>query len=151
MNSELPHQTLDILLVEDSLSDIEFTREGLAEANFANTLHVVKDGVAALDFLYHRGDYAKAPEPDLVLLDLNLPRKHGFEVLRDIKADAALKHIPVIVLTTSSAAHDVRKSYDLNANSFISKPVELDHYLAAIRAIKDFWFDLARLPKATVN
>jgi CheY-like chemotaxis protein len=151
MTPTAPTPPVDILLVEDSLADIEFTREGLAELRFANTLHVVKDGDAAVDFLRRRGEYAGAPEPGLVLLDLNLPRKHGFEVLREIKTDGALRHIPVIVLSTSSAEQDIKQSYALNANSFVTKPVELDNYLAVIRAIKEFWLDTARLPKSEAN
>jgi two-component system, chemotaxis family, response regulator Rcp1 len=136
-----------ILLVEDSPSDVAMTRAALREGRIANDLHSVSDGVAAMAFLRRVGQYADAPQPDLVILDLNLPRMDGREVLEQIKADDHLKIIPVVVLTTSSAEEDVLRSYRLQANSYVTKPVGLEPFLAAVRGIEDFWLFLVRLPK----
>lgn len=135
-----------ILLVEDSPTDIELTQEALAEARVANALHVVRDGEEAMAFLRREGAYADAPLPDIVLLDWNLPRMDGGEVLEAIRGDPALTHIPVIVLTTSSSDEDVLRSYRLHANSYVRKPLDLDQFIDAIRAIEGYWLSIVRLP-----
>jgi two-component system, chemotaxis family, response regulator Rcp1 len=137
---------IQILLVEDSPSDVELTVEAMREAKVANELHVVVDGVDAMDFLRREGQHTKAPRPDLVLLDLNLPRKDGKEVLAEIQADPLLRPIPVAVLTTSEAESDVLRSYQLGANCFITKPVGLPEFLEVIQAIEEFWLTIVRLP-----
>lgn len=139
--------TTRVLLVEDSPADLELTRELLEESAMACELHVARDGEAALDFLHRRGAHSRAPRPDLVLLDLNLPRRSGWEVLRECKADPGLRAIPVVVLTTSRAEEDVAGAYDLQANCFVSKPLDLDGYAATMRAIELFWLTTARLPR----
>jgi two-component system, chemotaxis family, response regulator Rcp1 len=137
---------IQILLVEDSPSDVELTVEALREAKITNALHVVSDGVDAMAFLRREGQYATACRPDLVLLDLNLPRKDGREVLAEMREDPSLQPIPVAVLTTSSAESDVLRSYQLGANCFIVKPVRLEEFLEVIRVIGDFWLSIVRLP-----
>jgi CheY-like chemotaxis protein len=139
-------RTIDTLLVEDNRADIRLTQEAMAEADVKGTLHVVRDGNEAMDFLRHRGAYGSAPRPDLILLDLNLPGLDGREVLAQIKSDPQLRQIPVVVLTTSSDAYDVARTYDLQVNCFITKPVDLDHFLKVIGAIKEFWIDTVTLP-----
>ena len=135
-----------ILIVEDSAGDVRLTREFLREAGVATELSVVHDGVEALEFLHCRGAYAAVRRPDLILLDLNLPRKPGRELLADIKADPQLRRIPVLVLTTSRAEQDVLASYDLHANCYITKPPDLDRFIDVIRAIEQFWLRTVRLP-----
>jgi two-component system, chemotaxis family, response regulator Rcp1 len=135
-----------ILLVEDNAADIRLTQEALKDAKILNELHVARDGVEALDFLRGRGAHEQAPRPDIVILDLNLPRKHGKEVLAEMKADAALRSIPLAVLTTSDAEVDVLESYDLGANCFLTKPVDLDQFLKVVRAVEEFWLGVVRLP-----
>lgn len=137
---------MQILLVEDNPGDIRLTQEALKESTVGNTLHVVKDGVEAIDFLRKKGRYSASPNPDIILLDLNLPRKDGREVLAEIKADDRLKLIPVIILTTSDAEQDILKSYTLHANCFITKPVDLDQFIFIIRQIETFWFNVVKLP-----
>jgi two-component system, chemotaxis family, response regulator Rcp1 len=137
---------IEILLVEDSPSDVDLTKEALAEAKVLNHLHVVGDGVAALAFLRREGPYASAPVPDLILLDLNLPKKDGREVLAEIKADPALRRIPVVILTTSQADEDILQSYDLHANCYVTKPVDLDQFVKVVRSIEDFWLEIVKLP-----
>jgi two-component system response regulator len=137
---------IDILLVEDSPSDVRLTREALKEAKVFNTLHVVQDGVEALAFLHKEGQYADRPEPHLILLDLNLPKKDGRQVLAEIKQDAKLQNIPVVVLTTSRAEEDVVRSYNLRANAYVTKPVELQQFLEVIHAIEQFWLAVVTLP-----
>ena len=137
---------IEILLVEDSPADILLTREAFEESRILNTLHVTEDGVQAMDFLRKRGAYASAPRPDLILLDLNLPRKNGREVLAEIKADPDLKKIPIVVLTTSGAEEDVLRAYDLNANCYVVKPVGFDNFMEAIQSIRHFWFSIVTLP-----
>lgn len=139
---------VEILLVEDNPGDVRLTREAMREAKVANTLHSVADGVEALQFLRREGPFADAPRPDIILLDLNLPRKDGREVLSELKADPDLRMIPVVVLTTSRAEEDVIKSYQLYANCYISKPVDLEEFMAVVRAIDDFWLTIVRLPAA---
>lgn len=137
---------IEILLVEDSPTDVLIAREALTEAKLYNTIHVADDGVEAMDFLYKRGKFASAPRPDLILLDLNLPRKNGREVLAEIKADDDLKNIPVVVLTTSSDEEDILKSYDLHANCYVIKPVEFPNFVRAVQSIQQFWFSVVTLP-----
>ncbi len=141
-----PIRPIDILLVEDSAADVRLTREALKEAKVLNTLHVVQDGMAALAFLRQRSPYAESPRPDLILLDLNLPRKDGREVLAEIKQDEALKRIPVVVLTTSRAEEDVVRSYDLHANAYVTKPVDLGQFLRVVRSLEEFWLAVVTLP-----
>lgn len=135
-----------ILLVEDSPSDIRLTQKVLTDARIANELHVVKDGVDALAFVRREGQYADAAAPDLILLDLNLPRMDGREVLRAIKSDPNLHNIPVIVLTTSRAERDVLESYEMHANSYIAKPIDLGEFIDVVRSIEGYWLSIVRLP-----
>ena len=136
----------NLLLVEDNQADADLTREGLADGKLLFTLHHVIDGVQAMAFLRKEGEHAAAPTPDLVLLDLNLPRKDGREVLREIKQDPALRTIPVVVLTSSEAEGDIIKSYDLHANCYIIKPVQLHKFISVVHSIEDFWLMIAKLP-----
>lgn len=149
MTTDLNPRIIDILLVEDSPADVLITREALTEAKLLNTIHVVENGVEALEFLRQQGQYAAVPRPDLILLDLNLPRKNGREVLAEIKADERLKSIPVVVLTTSRAEEDVLKSYNLHANCYVVKPVEFDNFVKAVQSIRQFWFTVVTLPPET--
>jgi CheY-like chemotaxis protein len=135
-----------ILLVEDNPADVEILRESFLESKVANQLHVVNDGEAALNFLYRRGEFATAPHPDLVLLDIGLPKKSGLEVLAEIKVDPELRHVPVIILTTSQAEEDIFRSYDLHANSYITKPVHLSELFEVLKTIEDFWLGIVKLP-----
>lgn len=138
---------IQILLVEDSPGDVALTTEALRDARIANDLHVVTDGEAAMAFLRREDEYAGAPRPDLVLLDLNLPRKDGREVLGEVKWDEDLRRIPIVVLTTSTAEIDILESYDLHANCYISKPVDFGNFLDVVRSIEGFWLSIVRLPK----
>ncbi len=137
---------VEILLVEDSPSDIHLTRKALTSNKLKNNLHVVEDGDAALDFLYQRPPYEDAVQPDLILLDLNLPTLDGREVLAHIKADANLKHIPVVILTTSSAHDDIAKSYALHANCYVTKPLSLNQFVEVVKQIEGFWLSIVKLP-----
>ena len=137
---------IEILLVEDNPADVRLTQEALKEGKVRNNLFVARDGVEALEFLRRQGPHAKATKPDLILLDLNLPRKDGREVLADIKNDDNLRTIPVVVLTTSSAEAYILKSYNLNANCYITKPVDLEQFVQVIKSIDDFWLTVVRLP-----
>jgi chemotaxis family two-component system response regulator Rcp1 len=137
---------IEILLVEDNPGDVRLTKEVLKEGRIHNRLNVANDGVEALDFLHRRGVYADAKPQDLILLDLNLPRMNGQEVLTEIKNDPELKHIPVVVLTTSSAEEDVVCAYDLHANCYITKPVDLNQFVQVVQSIEDFWLTIVRLP-----
>jgi CheY-like chemotaxis protein len=137
---------IEILLVEDSPSDTELTREALRDAKVRNHLTVVEDGVQAMDLLRQQGPYAGAPRPDLIMLDLNLPRKDGREVLAEIKEDPDLKAIPVVILTTSQAEQDILRAYNLHANCYITKPVDFAQFLQAVRSIETFWLLVVRLP-----
>lgn len=139
-------EQIDILLVEDSPADILMTREALAFHNVRHPLHVVTDGVVAMQYLRREGQYHGAPRPNLIILDLNLPRKSGREVLMEVKADADLRTIPVVILTTSAAEEDVEKSYGLNANCYITKPVDFTAYTDVIRTIDEFWLHIVTLP-----
>ena len=146
MNNVSSSRSIEILLVEDSEGDVRLTREALHDAKLANNLHVVTDGEAALAYLRRQAPYSEAPKPDLILLDLNLPKKDGREVLAEIKSDPVLRRIPVVVLTTSQAERDIITSYDLHANCFISKPVDLDQFVTVVSSIKEFWFTIVKLP-----
>jgi len=137
---------IEILLVEDSATDVLLAQEALVEAKLRNNLHVVKDGVEAMAFLRREGAYSAVPRPDLILLDLNMPRKDGREVLAEVKADERLKNIPVVVLTTSHAQEDVLEAYGLHANCYISKPVDFEQFTNVVRAINQFWFTVVTLP-----
>ncbi|BCS52242.1 response regulator [Geobacter sp. SVR] len=139
-------KSVEILLVEDNPADVHLLQEAFQESRIANHLSVVKDGELAMDFLYHRGEYAAVPRPDLVLLDIGLPKKSGLEVLAEIKDDPGLRRIPVIMLTTSKAEADILMSYDLHANSFITKPVHLHELFEVVRQIEEFWFEIVKLP-----
>ncbi|MEV5319368.1 response regulator [Streptomyces sp. NPDC052687] len=140
---------IDVLLVEDDPGDELMTREAFEDNKIGNTLHVVRDGEEALDFLYRRGDHTDAPRPDLILLDLNLPKYDGRQVLERIKSDPDLSLIPVVVLTTSAAEEDILRSYKLHANAYVTKPVDLDQFIAAVRQIDDFFVQVVRLPGRT--
>jgi len=137
---------IQILLVEDDPGDVLITREAFAENKVKNQLSVVADGEAALGFLRREGDFASAPRPDLILLDLNLPRKPGHEVLAEIKSDPVLQRIPVVILTTSDAEEDIVRSYDLHANAYVTKPVDFDCFLNVVRQIDDFFVTVVKLP-----
>jgi two-component system, chemotaxis family, response regulator Rcp1 len=138
---------IEILLVEDSPDDIELTLEAFKDAKVRNKVHVAEDGTEALAFLRKEGKYADAPHVDVILLDLNLPGKHGREVLAEIKADKKLKRIPVVVLTISQAEEDILKSYDLGANSYVVKPVDLEQFMGAVKSIEGFWLTFVKLPQ----
>lgn len=137
---------IDILLVEDNPGDVRLTEEALREGKIKNRLFVVSDGVEALSYLRREGEYANSVMPDLILLDLNLPRMDGRQVLQNIKEDESLKSIPVVVLTTSDAEDDVLRSYNLHANCYITKPVDLDQFLTIVRSIENFWLSVVKLP-----
>jgi chemotaxis family two-component system response regulator Rcp1 len=139
-------ELVQVLLVEDNLADIEMTLEALEEAKLANEVHTMRDGALALDYLHRRAGYEDAVRPDLIILDLNLPKRSGHEVLSDLKADADLRRIPVAILTTSSAESDVMRSYDLGANCYLTKPVNVSAFLEVVQSIEDFWFGLVKLP-----
>lgn len=142
---------VQILLVEDNPGDVRLTIEALKEAKVLNKLTVVKDGIEALSLLRRQAQHARATRPDLILLDLNLPKKDGREVLAEIKADDNLKHIPVVILTTSQDEQDVLKSYNLYANCYITKPVDLDQFITVVKSIEDFWLGIVVLPKSGKN
>jgi chemotaxis family two-component system response regulator Rcp1 len=137
---------IQVLLVEDNPGDVRLTKEALKEGKLLNQLTVVGDGVEALSFLRRQGIYADAPQPELILLDLNLPKKDGREVLAEIKADPNLRRIPVVVLTTSSSEEDILKIYDLHANCYITKPVDLEQFMGVVKSIEDFWVSVVKLP-----
>ena len=144
-NSGNSHK-VEILLVEDNPGDVRLIMKAFKECRLRNHISVVEDGVEAIAFLRRQGKYPSAPRPHLILLDLNLPRKSGREVLEEIKADRELRRIPVVVLTTSSAEHDLLRSYDLHANCYINKPVDLEQFVVVVRSIEDFWLTLVKLP-----
>jgi CheY-like chemotaxis protein len=137
---------VEILLVEDNLGDARLTREALKEGKVYNNLHWVKDGVEALEFLHRKGKHKAAPRPDIILLDLNLPKKDGREVLEEIKADPNLMRIPVVILTTSQAEEDVLKTYSLHANCYVTKPVDLEQFIKVVKSIDNFWLTVVTLP-----
>ncbi|MFB6155303.1 MAG: response regulator, partial [Haloferacaceae archaeon] len=131
---------------EDNPGDVKLTEKAFENARLSNDLHVVNDGVEALDFLHRRGEYEDAPRPDLILLDLNLPRKPGEEVLEEVKADEALKRLPVVILTSSEAEEDILQTYDLHANAYLTKPVSFDGFTEVIQKIEGFWFSVVKYP-----
>jgi two-component system, chemotaxis family, response regulator Rcp1 len=139
-------QSIEILLVEDNAGDIRLTREALRDSKMANRMNTVRDGGAALAYLRQQGEYAQATRPDLILLDLNLPKKDGREVLAEIKNDPGLRRIPVVIITSSKAEEDVLRSYNLHANCYITKPVDLDKFVTVVRAIENFWVSIVKLP-----
>jgi chemotaxis family two-component system response regulator Rcp1 len=140
------NKPVEILLVEDNPGDVRLTMEALKEGRLLNHVSVAEDGVEALAFLRQEGKYANEARPDLILLDLNLPKKDGREVLAEIKEDPELRHIPVVVLTTSTAEQDVLRTYDLHANCYISKPVDFDQFIQVVKSVGDFWFSVVILP-----
>jgi chemotaxis family two-component system response regulator Rcp1 len=142
----MPVEAIEILLVEDNPGDVRLTKEALKDSKLHNNLHVVEDGVEALAFLRREGQYNAMPTPDIILLDLNLPRKSGREVLEEIKSSENLKRIPVVVLTTSDDESDILASYNLHANCYITKPVDLSRFITIVKNIKDFWFTIVKLP-----
>ncbi|MFJ3929492.1 MULTISPECIES: response regulator [unclassified Streptomyces] len=144
---DTPVEPIEVLLVEDDPGDELMTREAFEDNKIRNTLHVVRDGQEALEFLFRKGGYAQAPRPDLILLDLNLPKYDGRQVLERIKSDEDLAMIPVVVLTTSSAEEDILRSYKLHANAYVTKPVDLEQFIAAVRQIDDFFVSVVRLPR----
>ena len=137
---------VEILLVEDNEGDVGLIEEVFEEGRINNILHVAEDGEEAMLFLLKEGQFAESPRPDLILLDLNLPKKDGREVLKEIKEDESLKMIPVVVLTTSKSEEDILKSYDLHANSYITKPVDFDQFMKVVKSIEDFWLEVVKLP-----
>lgn len=139
-------RSIEVLLVEDNPGDVRLMREAFWEVDVRHCLHTVPDGVQAIDFLRRREGHERAPRPDLIVLDLNLPRKGGREVLSEIKADPRLRKIPVVVLSSSTSDDDVTAAYDLHANCYVSKPVDFDHFVQVVRSIEHFWFGTARLP-----
>lgn len=146
MTTEQAGKRIEILLVEDNIGDQRLTVEAFKDSKLCNRLNVAGDGVEALEFLKKEGKYANAPTPDLILLDLNMPRKDGREVLAEIKLDEKLRRIPVVILTTSQAEADILKTYNLHANCYITKPVDLDQFLQMIKSLEDFWFSIVKLP-----
>ncbi len=147
MNESRQFHPIDILLVDDDLADIKLTKRALEAGRVLNNVHVVKDGIEAMAFLRGEEKFANAPRPDLVLLDLNMPRMDGREVLQEVKADDHLKSIPIVVLSTSAADSDVAMSYSSHANSYISKPVDTEQFNKAILAVTDYWFSVVKLPQ----
>lgn len=137
---------IEIFLVEDNPGDVRLTQEALKESKVINNLSVAVDGVEAMDFLHHKGKWTQAPYPDLILLDLNLPKKDGREILEEIKADNDLKRIPVVVLTTSKAEEDILRMYDQHANCYITKPIDFDQFIEVVRSIENFWLSIVKLP-----
>lgn len=146
MSNQRIGNPIEILLVEDNPGDVRLIQEVFKEFKVRNRIHVAEDGEQALAFLYRTGAYARAPEPDLILLDLNLPRKDGREVLAEIKDHPTLKHIPVVIVTSSQAEADVARSYNLHANCYISKPVDLDQFMTVVKSIESFWLTVVKLP-----
>lgn len=146
MDGQTMGRPVEILLVEDNPGDVRLTREALKEGKVCNNLHVAEDGDKALAFLRQGGNGAGAPRPDLILLDLNLPKRDGRELLAEIKSDPSLRRIPVVILTTSRAEEDILKTYDLHANCYITKPVDLEQFISVVKAIEDFWLTIVKLP-----
>ena len=139
---------IDILLIEDNPGDVRLTREAFKLAKMKNNLHVAADGSEALDFLFKKGPYENTPNPDLILLDLNLPKIDGRQLLQEIKKDKQLRTIPVIVLTTSTAEEDILQTYHLHANCYISKPMEMDEFVTVVKTIENFWLSIVKLPNS---
>lgn len=139
-------RAVEILMAEDSPGDVLLTRKALENSKLKINLHAVSDGVEAIQFLRREGEYGDVPTPDIVFLDLNMPRKDGREVLTEIKTDPLLRHIPVVILTTSDSEQDIERSYELNANCYITKPVDMDQFVKVVSSIEDFWFTIVKLP-----
>ena len=146
MSAQGRSRPIEVLLVEDNPGDVRLTREALKDGKVSNNLSVMQDGVEALRFLRREGPYADAPRPDVVLLDLNLPKKDGRQVLQEMKQDRSLRTIPVVVLTSSDAERDIVGAYELQASCFITKPVDLDQFITVVKSIEDFWFSIVKLP-----
>jgi len=146
MNRRSDNKMVEILLVEDSLGDIRLTQEAFKESKLNSNVNVVRNGVEALAFLRREEQYIDAPRPDLILLDLNMPTMDGYETLAEIKADPDLRRIPVVILTISDAEDDIRKTYDLHANCYVTKPVDLDQFTNVLKSIEDFWLTIVKLP-----
>ena len=151
MNSQTTGRPIEILLVDDNPGDVRLTLEALRDGKVQNTLHVVRDGVEAIAFLRREGKYADVPRPGLILLDLNLPKKDGTQVLAEIKEDPALKHIPVVILTGSKAGEDIIKAYNLHANCYVTKPIDLEQFITVVQYITDFWLTIVKLPTGEDN
>lgn len=143
---EILARPVEILLVEDNEGDVGLIEEVLEETKIRNILHVAKDGEEAILFLHDAGKFSGSPRPDIILLDLNLPKKDGREVLREIKEDSNLKNIPVIVLTTSGAEKDILRAYDLHANAYVTKPLDFDQFIMVVKSIANFWLEIVKLP-----
>jgi CheY-like chemotaxis protein len=146
MREAIDGRPVEILLIEDNPGDVELAREGLRECKIRNNLYAVGDGVEASAFLHRKGVYASSPRPDLIILDLNLPKRDGRDLLREIKEDEELMRIPVVILTTSAAEEDILRSYSLHANCYVTKPLGLDQFLHVVRSIETFWFTIVQLP-----
>lgn len=146
MNNNYPHRLIEILLIEDNPGDVRLTQEVLREGKIFNHLNVVEDGVQAIEFLHRQGKFTRAPRPDLILLDLNLPRKDGREVLEEIKFNLELRRIPVVVLTTSQSEDDILRAYNFHANCYITKPIDLEQFIKVVRSIEAFWLTIVKLP-----
>jgi len=146
-STQTPVRPAEVLLVEDNPGDVRLTLEALKEGKVLNVVHVASDGEEAMKFLHREGPFADVPRPNLILLDLNLPKKDGREVLAEVKADPDLKRIPVVILTTSQAEEDIAKTYNLHANCYITKPVDLDQFLHVVQSIEDFWLAIVQLPR----
>ena len=140
-------RSVEILLVDDNIGDVVLTKEALKGADFSNRVSIARDGFEALDFLRRTGKYADAPQPDLILLDINMPRKNGYEVLQEISRDEELQLIPVVILTSSEAEDDIRRAYELRANCYVTKPADLDEMVKIVQAIDYFWTTVAKLPR----
>jgi len=146
MTNQMMGKPVEILLVEDNPGDVRLAQEAFRDSKVRNTIHTVEDGVKAMEFLRKEGSYKNAPRPDLILLDLNLPRKDGREVLAEVKQDPELRRIPVVILTVSKAEEDVLKTYDLHANCYITKPIDLEQFLQVVKSVEDFWLTIVKLP-----
>lgn len=146
MSFENVGRDAEFLLVEDNPGDVRLTCEALTESKVKNNLSIVGDGMEAMAFLRREGKYADAPRPDVILLDLNLPKKNGIEVLEEIKADPGLKRIPVVIITSSEAEQDILKTYDLHVNCYVNKPVDLEQFIKVVRSIETFWLTIVKLP-----
>jgi len=143
--------SIEVLLVEDNPGDVRLTQEVFKETKIRNNLHIITDGLEVMPFLRQEGKYGNVPRPDLILLDLNLPKKDGRELLAEIKNDPALRHIPVVILTTSRADEDILNSYDLHVNCYITKPVDLEQFIKVVKGIEDFWLTIVKLPRNKKN
>lgn len=146
MNSQIAERPMEILLVDDNPGDVRLTAEALKDGEVENRLHTAKDGMEAIAFLRRKGRYTDAPRPDLILLDLNMPRMNGRQVLAEIKEDSALRHIPVVILTGSREMDDIVNTYDLHANCYVTKPIDFEQFTTMVKSITDFWLTIVKLP-----